>query len=354
MVGGNLLNKLGALVLVIGIMLFLAYYGTGMGPAGRAGCAVLASLALLGSGIWLERRETYRVFARGLIGTGWAALYATAYAIYAIPAAHIIDNPFVGSILVLLVAAGMVGHSLLYRSQGATAVAFFSAFAALAVTPSAPFAVISLIPLAVAVLYLAQRFNWYHMALMGVVATYGACACAWHSSGAPLLESESLFILYWALFEIFDLMRFARSVSGWAVELIFPLNSAGFLALSYVSWDKRKSPGQNLASLGLCRVAMYLVSTLWRLKIELAGRSSPCPTDLPSRVRAGTYEAPLVLASSFLVAAAIVQKLTGMCDEHRTRPGAHRRSSPPASASARASCAPSRASASHSRCSVSR
>ncbi len=311
LIGGNLLNKVGGLLLVIGVMWILAYYGTAMGPAGRAGCAVLVSLTLLGSGVWLERRETYRVFARGLIGAGWAALYGTAYAIYALPSARIIDNPFVGSVLVLLVAVGMVAHSLRYRSQGITAVAFFSAFAALAVTPSAPFAVISLIPLAVAVLYLAQRFNWYHMALMGVFATYGACA--WHgSSGAPLIESESLFILYWVLFEIFDLMRFSRRVSGWAVELIFPLNAAGFLAVSYFSWTA-KSP-DNVWVLSACVAAMYLVSTLWRLKIELDRGSDDresAAQDLPTRVRAGTYEAPLVLGA-FLAATAIVQKLTGM------------------------------------------
>jgi uncharacterized membrane protein len=111
LVGGNLLNKIGALLLVIGIMSFLAYYGTRMGPAGRAACALAVSFAILATGIWMERLETYRIIARSLIGGGWAALYATAYAIYALPAARIIDNPFLGSMLVLLVAAGMIAPS---------------------------------------------------------------------------------------------------------------------------------------------------------------------------------------------------------------------------------------------------
>lgn len=307
LIGGNILNKLGALLLVIGVMSFLGYYGTHMSPAGRAGCAVLVSLALLGSGIWLERRETYRTFARGLMGAGWAALYATAYAIYALPAARIIGNPFLGSIVVLLVAAGMIAHSLRYHAQGVTAVAFFSAFAALAITPSTLFGVVALLPLAAAVLYLAQRFDWYHMALMGVFATYGACA-AHGSSNAPLIASETLFILYWALFEIFDLMRFSRRVEGWAVELIFPLNSAGFLGLSYASWTA-KSP-ETLWMLSGCAALLYSLSTLWRVKIE-ADRGSDETTDLPTRIRAGYYEAPLALGA-FLVATAIVQKLTGM------------------------------------------
>lgn len=306
LIGGNILNKLGALLLVIGVMTFLGYYGTRMNPAERAGCAVAASLALLGCGVWLERRETYRMFARGLMGAGWAALYATAYAIYALPAARIIDNPFAGSIVVLLVAAGMIGHSLRYRSQGVTAVAFFSAFAALGVTPSTVFAVVALIPLAGAVLFLAQRFNWYHMALMGVFATYGACA--WHgSSNAPLMASETLFIAYWALFEVFDLLRFSRKVSGRAVELIFPLNAAGFMGLSYLSWTAKSS--EMIWALSGCAALLYLVSAMWRVKIE-ADRGFEEGRDLGTRIRSGCYEAPLALGA-FLVASAIVQKLTG-------------------------------------------
>lgn len=306
-IGGDFLNKIGALLLVIGIMSFLAYYSTQMGPAGRAGCAVLVSLSLLGTGVWLERKDTYRSFARGLIGAGWAALYATAYAIYALPAARIIENPFLGSCVVLLVAGGMIAHSLRYRSQAVTAVAFFSAFAALAVTPSAPFGVVSLIPLAAAVLYLAQRFDWYHMALMGVFATYGSCA--WHgSSNAPLVETETLFLFYWALFEMFDLMRFSRSLRGWSVELVFPLNAAGFLGLSYASWTN-KSP-DTVWLMSAIAATLFLVSTLWRLKIEL-DRGMAEGEDLATRARAGTYEAPLVLGA-FMAATAIVQKLTGM------------------------------------------
>jgi uncharacterized membrane protein len=306
LIGGNIFNKVGALLVVIGIMWIMSYYAPRMGPAGRAAGCALASLALLATGVWVERREKYRMFAGGLIGGGWAALYATSYAIYALPAARIIDNPFIGSLLVLLVAAGMIGHSLRYHAQGMTAVAFFSAFAALAITPSTLFAVLALIPLAGAVLYLAQRFDWYLMALMGVFATYGACA-AHGASGAPLLESESLFIVYWVLFEVFDIMRFSRRVSDWAVELIFPLNAAGFLGLSYASWTS-KSP-ETLWKLSVCAALLYSLSALWRVKIEI-DRGFDHSADLPTRIRAGSFEAPLALGA-FLTATAIVQELTG-------------------------------------------
>ena len=49
---------------------------------------------MLMSGVVFERREKYRTFSYGLIGGGWAALYTTVYAMYAIPAAKVLDNPF--------------------------------------------------------------------------------------------------------------------------------------------------------------------------------------------------------------------------------------------------------------------
>ena len=40
---------------------------------------------MLVAGVVVERREGYRIFARGLLGGGWAALYFTVYAMHAIP-----------------------------------------------------------------------------------------------------------------------------------------------------------------------------------------------------------------------------------------------------------------------------
>ena len=118
--------------------------------------------------------------------------FATAYSIYAVPAARIIHDPMTGSIIVLLVAVGMIGHSLLYRSQAVTAVAYFAAFAALAVTPLSPFAVIGLIPTAASILYLSARFDWYSMSVFGLVATYATCISR-GDSNAPLAPTQTLF-----------------------------------------------------------------------------------------------------------------------------------------------------------------
>ncbi|MEO8130569.1 MAG: DUF2339 domain-containing protein, partial [Bryobacteraceae bacterium] len=307
LVGGSLLNKLGALVLVVGVALFLGYSFTQMAPGGRAAIAMAVSVSLLGAGIWTERAARYQVFARGLIGAGWAGLYATAYAVYALPAAKVIDDPFLGSLGVLLVAAGMIGHSLRYQSQGVTAVAYFTAFAGLAATPSTPFAVIALIPLAVSVLYLAIRFEWYTMALFGLLATYGTCISR-GSSGAPLFSTEALFLVYWILFEAFDVLRTQRRILVPELTWISPINALAFIGLSYTAWAS-KAPDQ-LWLMASAAAMLYLASALVRLVVRPPSSFDEAD-GLAKRVQAGSFEFSLTV-SALLTALAIVAHVPGV------------------------------------------
>ena len=166
-VGGSWLNKLGVLVLVIGIALLLGYEFTRVGPAGRVAIGMSVSLAMLISGVVVERRPLYAIFARGLIGGGWAALYFTTYAMHAIPAAKVIESPYLGTSLLLIVALGMILHSLRYRSQTVSGLAYFIGFATLALGENTPFSVLAMLPLAASLLFLAYRFDWYKMAVSG-------------------------------------------------------------------------------------------------------------------------------------------------------------------------------------------
>ena len=134
LLGGNWLNKAGVLVLVVGIALALGYSFTRLGPWGRVSISLIASLTLLAGGRMLEPREPYRIFARGLLGGGWAALYVTVFAMHAVDAARVIPSSIAGGILLLAVAVGMIVHSLRYRSETVTGVAYFVGFATLAIT----------------------------------------------------------------------------------------------------------------------------------------------------------------------------------------------------------------------------
>src|SRR5450755_1587498 len=72
-VGSSWLNKLGVLVLVIGIALFLGYSFTQVGPGGRAAIGLGVSVAMLAGGFLIEKKPRYKIFARGWMGGGWAA-----------------------------------------------------------------------------------------------------------------------------------------------------------------------------------------------------------------------------------------------------------------------------------------
>src|SRR5579871_3519090 len=139
-VGGNWLNKVGVLVLVIGITLLLGYEFGRVGPWGRVAIGLGVSLVMLMGGVLIERKALYRIFARGLIGGGWAALYFTTYAMHAVATARVIDDPFLATALLLAVSAGTISHSLRYRSQTVSGLAYFIAFGTLALADNTTFA----------------------------------------------------------------------------------------------------------------------------------------------------------------------------------------------------------------------
>src|ERR1035441_10650474 len=278
LIGGNWVNKIGVFVAVIGILLLLIYSWAQLGAAGRVALSLGASFAMLAAGMVFERREKYRTFSYGLIGGGWAALYTTVYAMYAIPAAKVLDNAFAATVLLLAVAAGMIAHSLKYRSQTVTGLAYFLAFVTLAIADVTTLSVLMLIPLAASLLYIAYRNQWTHFAIFGLAATYVTCGLH-KDTGSPLWQTQALFLLYWLLFEGFDLLR--------ADPWLLPLNALGFLALSTGKWTH--AAPDDIWQLAAGAAALYLASTI-------------------ARTRAGRWR-PAVLFNAGLATAAILLKL---------------------------------------------
>jgi uncharacterized membrane protein len=305
MVGGSWLNKLGVLLLVIGIALLLGYEFTRVGPVGRVAIGLSVSLTMLLGGVVVERRPVYAIFGRGLIGGGWASLYFTTYAMHALEAARVIDNAYLATALLLTVASGMILHSLRYRSQTVTGLAYFIAFATLALTESTTFSVLALIPLAASLLMLAYRFDWFKMAVFGLFATYATCASR-PDTGAPLAATQALFAAYWLLFEFFDVLRLRRRVSGFSTEsLILPMNAAGFIALSAVKWH-RAAPDHLYLFLAAC-AGLYFASAVARV---FASRGASGGSTL-ERIASGEYEGPITISAG-LAALSIFRRAPGI------------------------------------------
>jgi len=303
LVGGNWLNKLGILVLVIANALFLGYSFTQLGHGGRSAIGLAVSVALLAGGVAMERRAPYVIFARGLLAGGWAGLYFTTYAMQAVDAAKVIDNPVLGAVLLLAVAGGLVAHSLRYRVQALTGLAYFVAFATLAITPVTGLSVVALVPLAGSLLVVAHRFSWSGLVLFGLAATYGTCASK-GDNGAPLWAAQAVFAAYWLLFETYDILRAYRRSNVAAEQVVLPLNALGFGMLSYAKWSAAAPDRIHLLASGMA--AAYLASTILRAVLRPPA-SFPAETTTLERILAGGYEGPITLAAAFSVAAAALK-----------------------------------------------
>lgn len=252
-IGGNLLNKIGAVILVIGIALFLGYSFASMGALGRVCTGLTVSISILAGGLYLERKDDLRIFARGLIATGWAATYFTSYAMSAIDAAKVIDNPAIGLAVMAAVATAMVAHSLRYRVQSLTALAYGCVYAALGLSELNTAVVLALFPLAGSMLWLARKFAWNQLTPFAAAATY-AVFLSRSDSGASLWTVQSLLIAFWVLFEAADLLAPSR--------LAFAINALAGLGASAYAWQHKDPESMWLFCCGAA--ALYLATTLVR------------------------------------------------------------------------------------------
>jgi uncharacterized membrane protein len=170
--GTNWLNKLGIVILVIGVALFLGYEVRELGPIGKVTVGYAVSLVMLGAGIFFERRDQWRVLARGAIGGGWSLLYFTTYAMYHVPAAHVLSSEGLDLGLLLVVAAGMVVHTLRYNAQVVTGLAFLLAFTTVNLSRGNAFSLIASAILAAGLAFIALRRRWFEMEVAGMIAAY--------------------------------------------------------------------------------------------------------------------------------------------------------------------------------------
>ncbi|MGH9599522.1 MAG: DUF2339 domain-containing protein, partial [Terracidiphilus sp.] len=268
--GANWLNKLGIAILVVGLAFFLAYKLRTMGPAGKVLCGFAVSLALLGGGVWLERRPTYRIFARAGIGGGWALAFFTTFAMHHIAAARILNSLPADLVLMLLVAAGMVAHSLRYRSQTVTGLAFLLGFVTLltshlqAASGTIVFSLTASAILAVALVVVTTRRHWAALELAGLAAIY-LTHFVWltrvmptnRAAFADFWPSTALIVLYWLIFRLAYVFRTPLNASEENLSsLAAVLNSGGVLALLKYQAAHPEWACWALAALGAAEMAL--------------------------------------------------------------------------------------------------
>src|SRR5256885_8434290 len=134
--GTNWLNKLGIIILVVGVALFGIYELGALGPLGKVGISYLASAFFPVGGIYLEKNERYRLLGRtGIVG-GWALLFFSTFGVYHVEAMRVLPLN-AGALtldcaLMLIVAVAMALHSLRYRSQFVNGLGFLLGYTTVA------------------------------------------------------------------------------------------------------------------------------------------------------------------------------------------------------------------------------
>lgn len=212
--GEKWLGKIGISFVVLGIA---AYLGTKVPntPASKAIIGFTASLAILGGGIWLERKERYRTLARSLIGGGWAALFFVSWAIYNLQATQVITSATLDYVLMLAVAIGMVWHTLRFRSQVVTGLAYLLAFLTVGLNHDQVAFANSLgagVLLAVGLAVIVLRFQWYELEVFGILAGY-LNHFLWVRPNVeqhlpyPALLGAAVLVVYWLIFRVSYVLR---------------------------------------------------------------------------------------------------------------------------------------------------
>lgn len=170
--GKNWLNKLGIIALVIGISLFLAYKFPSLSNPAKIILGYAVGFLILGTGVYLERSDRYRIFARALIGGGWALTFFVTYAMHFVPYTRVIDTQWVDLVLLFLVAVVMVVHTLRYDSQVVTGLAFLLAFFTVGISQNTIYSLSAGAILACGLVAIVHRRQWFELEVFGILASY--------------------------------------------------------------------------------------------------------------------------------------------------------------------------------------
>jgi hypothetical protein len=170
--GTNWLNKLGIIILVVGVALFGIYELGALGSLGKVGISYLASVFLLVGGIFLEKNERYRLLGRTGIGGGWALLFFSTYAIHHVAAMHVLDSLTLDCILMLVVAIAMAAHTLQYRSQFVTGMAFLLGYTTVALSQDTVYSLSAGVILAIGLVSIVLKMGWFELEVFGILSSY--------------------------------------------------------------------------------------------------------------------------------------------------------------------------------------
>ena len=230
--GMNLFAKIGIVLLVLGFALLGRVALTAMGPAGKAALLFAVSGALLGGGIWLERKERYRLIGRTGIGGGWALVFFTTYSMNHVAAMQVMPSEVLNCTLLLAIAMAIVAHTLRYQSQLVTGLAFLLGFSTVALTQDTVYALSAGVVLALGIVAVTLKMGWYELEVFGILASFGnhfywlyrlyPDGVAGHAF-PQFWPSTIILLLYWLVFRVSYVARAIRSPQDESISTVAAL-----------------------------------------------------------------------------------------------------------------------------------
>ncbi len=216
LIGGKLLNRVGALALILGVGFFLKYAfdNDWLNETARVLLGGVAGLLLIGGGHRFHQRGM-GVFSQGLTGAGVGLLYLSIYAAYDFY--HLVPQPVAFFLMALVTAAALL-LSLRYDARAVALLGWAGGFLTPLLLVTADlntlglFVYVTLLDAGLIAILLKRR-RWRLLEPLGIAATYGTYL-TW-SFRADLPEgfgtALAFLILWWAIFAGMDLYR---SVAG--------------------------------------------------------------------------------------------------------------------------------------------
>jgi len=256
--GTNWLNRIGVVLLVIGITLFLGYAMAFLGPAGKIAIGITIGAALLAAGYWYEHKGGFRPFSLAMLAGGFAILYATAYAAHAVEASRVFENIYLGIALQTAIALVAVWQAVQFDSERAASLGILAAYLGLASSPSLPFIYGGAYPLALTGLWLSLRMKWSNLA-WGILFYTWICEI---QTGRRDWEFESIgHPIAWVnliLFAAFEIRQSMQDAS-WRNPVWIVANVGLFLVANF-SETRFENPQHVAAVFGLLAIAAILSS----------------------------------------------------------------------------------------------
>jgi len=215
--GRNWLNKIGIVLFVVGVASFGIYEFGQLGPALKDLLLYFVSFAFLGGGIFVEKRDRYRVLGYTLIGGGWATLYFTTYALNHVAAMLVLQSEVLDLVLMLAVALVMVVHTLRYRSQLVTGLAFLLGYTTIALSQDKVYSLSAGLILAIGLVSIVIRLGWYELEIFGILSSFLnhlywlyrllGPEGAQHHAFPDYRVSTALLLFYWLTYRISYVIR---------------------------------------------------------------------------------------------------------------------------------------------------